>query len=159
MTDIYDKKKRSEVMSAIKSKNSKAELIVFRYLRSRGIYFQKHYSRALGKPDIAIPRKKKAVFIDGDFWHGRTYEDVLVRYSHDSYWPQKIMANMQRDIKNRKILQDMGWKVLVVWESDIKRKRTQLDSLERIVLFLTTPSSVKEILSSKLVCSLKLCSD
>lgn len=69
MTDVFDPEKRREVMKLVKSKNSKAELIVFRYLRKQGIYFQKHYKKASGRPDIALPRKKKAVFIDGDFYN------------------------------------------------------------------------------------------
>ena len=61
-------------MSKIRSKNTKAELIVFRELRKRKIHFQKHYKKVVGSPDIAIPRKKIAIFIDGDFWHGRNFQ-------------------------------------------------------------------------------------
>lgn len=79
MADVFSKAKRSEVMSKIRGKNTKAELVVFRYLRKEGVYFQKHYKRALGSPDIALPLKKRAVFIDGDFWHGKTIDRVMER--------------------------------------------------------------------------------
>ena len=62
-------------MSKIRSKNTKLEVLVFRELRKRGVYFQKHYERVVGKPDIALPRKRKAVFLDGDFWHGYDFPD------------------------------------------------------------------------------------
>ncbi len=71
MSYMFSSQKRSEIMSHIRSKNTEAERITFRYLRRNKIYFQKHYTRTAGKPDIALPRRKKEVFIDGDFWHGR----------------------------------------------------------------------------------------
>lgn len=100
--DIFDTTKRSAIMKLIKSKNSKAEVMVFRYLRKEGIYFQKHYKRAPGSPDIALPRRKKAVFIDGDFWHGRTYQRLVERRKDDDdYWVVKIKRNMDRDVLNQ----------------------------------------------------------
>lgn len=137
MADVFDAKKRSEIMSRIRSKNSRAELTAFRYLRKQGVYFQKHYARAPGKPDIALPRKKLAVFIDGDFWHGRDYERV-VNVTKTDYWIKKIRANMERDERVRLELESSGWSVLRVWESDINRKRTCAEALELIKEFLTS---------------------
>lgn len=137
MVDMFTPKKRSEIMSRICSKNTKAELIVFRYLRKNNIYFQKHYSRAPGKPDIALPRKKLAVFIDGDFWHGRKYEKF--KETHDNpnyYWNKKILRNMERDKEQETELIAGGWKILRIWDSDIVRKRTSHDVLENIGMFL-----------------------
>jgi DNA mismatch endonuclease (patch repair protein) len=137
MADVFDPAKRSEVMSKIRAKNTKAELIAFSYLRKQGIYFQKHYKRALGTPDIALPRKKKAVFIDSDFWHGRTYKALLIRRGDaNDYWVKKIEKNMDRDKLQRNTLSSQGWKVLVIWEEDIKRKRTREEVLEQIMKFL-----------------------
>ena len=137
MSDVFSKSKRSEVMSLIKSKNSKAELIVFRHLRKNNVYFQKHYKRAVGTPDIALPRKKFAVFIDGDFWHGRDYKRRLKGRDENDYWVKKIVRNIERDTQIRMALVDSGWKVLVVWESDVIRKRTQAEKLKQISDFLT----------------------
>lgn len=135
MADIFDKKKRSEVMSRIRSKDTKAELIVFRYLRKEGVYIQKHYKKAPGNPDIALPRKKKAVFIDGDFWHGRNYQETIDRLPK-GYWKEKIARNVNRDKKNRQQLINNDWSILQVWESDVKRKRTREGELEKIIKFL-----------------------
>jgi len=116
--DVFTKKKRSEIMSKIRSKNTKAELIVFRELRKRKIYFQKHYKKAVGSPDIAFPRKKMAIFIDGDFWHGRNFAKNKNRLPK-KYWRRKIETNIIRDRKNRAKLKRQGWKVLRVWERSV----------------------------------------
>lgn len=134
---MYSIEKRSEIMSRIRSKETQAEKIAFKYLRQNKIYFQKHYARALGKPDIALPRKKKAVFIDSDFWHGRTYEKVLKNRPPGDYWITKIARNMERDSIQREALISQGWSILVIWEEDVKRKRTRLEALEKIEKFLT----------------------
>lgn len=137
MTDVFSPSKRKEVMSAIRSKNSKAELLVFQYLHKNEIYYQKHYNRALGKPDIALPRKKLAVFIDGDFWHGKNMERRLRGRANDDYWVKKIQANVTRDKNQRFNLESSGWRLLAVWESDILRKRTREQTLIKIKKFIT----------------------
>lgn len=122
-------------MSRIRSKNTSLEKRVFAFLRSNNIYFQKHYGKAPGKPDVAIPRKKKAVFIDGDFWHGRHWARTK---SHlpNGYWREKIEENARRDRKIRRRLKKEGWEVLRVWEGDIKRKRTKDKAFGKILSFL-----------------------
>ncbi len=69
MADVFSKAKRSEIMSRIRAKDTRIEKTVFSYLRKKKIYFQKHYSKVAGNPDIALPAEKIAVFINGDFWH------------------------------------------------------------------------------------------
>ena len=108
-------------MSKIRSKNTKAEVLVFRELRRRGIYFQKHYGKAPGKPDIALPRKKKAVFIDGGFWHGYQFSKFKDRLPKE-YWPDKISNNIKRDRRNRAKLKADGWEVLRVWEHKVVKR-------------------------------------
>lgn len=120
MSDCFTKEKRSEIMSKIRSKNTKIETLVFRELRRKGIYFQKHYKKAPGSPDIALPRKKIAVFIDGDFWHGYQFskrKDKLPK----KYWKEKIENNIKRDRSNRAKLCRKGWKVFRVWEHEVSR--------------------------------------
>lgn len=133
MVDCFSKKKRSEVMSKIKSKNTEAELMVFRELRRRRVYFQKHYNKIPGKPDIALPRKKKAVFIDGDFWHGKNFEKTKHRLS-SKYWRPKIERNIIRDKANNKELGQRGWKILRIWESEVKKDFD--NTLNKVVEFL-----------------------
>jgi DNA mismatch endonuclease (patch repair protein) len=136
MADVFDPETRKRVMSSIRSKNSKAELLVFRHLRHEGIHFQKHYKKAPGTPDIALPRKKKAVFIDGDFWHGRNYEHRLKGRDNNDPWVKKILRNIERDRIQNDQLAEAGWKILRIWESDIKRKRTREEVLQSIKQFL-----------------------
>lgn len=138
MADIFDKEKRSQVMSRIRGRDTEVERIVFGYLRKQGVYFQKHYrSKKLGmNMDIALPRKKKAVFVDGDFWHGRDYAKRKPKLSE--FWRNKIERNMERDAEQRALLRDDGWRLLCVWESDIKRKSTREEELEKIVAFLVS---------------------
>lgn len=118
MADVFSPKKRSEIMSKIRSQNTTVEVLVFRALRKNGIYFQKHYKRAIGKPDIALPRKKKAIFIDGDFWHGYQFSKQKKRLPK-KYWVDKIEGNIKRDRRNRAKLRREGWKVLRVWEHEV----------------------------------------
>lgn len=122
-------------MSKIRSSNTKVELLVFKELKKRGVYFQKHYKRAAGKPDIALPRKKKAVFIDGDFWHGNNIETLRNKIS-GQFWLNKIENNIKRDIKVNTILEEDGWSILRVWENEINKKPDR--SIDKIVIFLTS---------------------
>lgn len=137
MADMFTPEKRSEIMSSIRSKNTVAEVLVFKYLRKQGIYFQKHYKNAIGKPDIALPRKKKAIFIDSNFWHGKDYDRLTEARPADDYWVIKIAKNIERDKTIRKQLLSEGWSLLVVWEDDIKRRRTREVTLSSIKDFLT----------------------
>lgn len=135
MADKFTKEKRSYIMAQIRGKGTSPETLVFRYLRQNKIYFQKHYARVIGNPDIALPRKKRAIFIDGDFWHGYTLEkrkDAL-----PMYWVQKIIRNVKRDRLYRKQLTQDGWRVMRVWEHELSKKDRQA-TLERIQSFLVS---------------------
>ena len=116
-------------MSHIRSENTQAEKIVFRELRKRGIYFQKHYKKAKGKPDIALPRKKKAIFIDGDFWHGWRFP--LWRHKLSPKWQAKIDATRNRDQRNFRKLRRQGWLVFRIWEHQIEKDAIEV--VDRIV--------------------------
>jgi len=118
MADRISKRKRSELMSKIRGKNTGLELSVFHALRLWKIYFQKHYRKASGTPDIALPSKKIAVFIDGDFWHGYRFPSWKRRLPE--FWRKKIERNRERDNKNFRKLRRSGWRVLRVWEHEVK---------------------------------------
>ena len=105
-------------MSKICSKYTKVENLVFKGLRKKKIYFQTHYDKVAGNPDIALPRKKKAVFVDGDFWHGYQLQKLRKRLPK-RYWIGKIEGNVLRDKRNRRLLRKQGWTVLKIWEHDI----------------------------------------
>src|SRR3989344_8079134 len=135
MADIYSKKKRGAIMSMIRSKNSVLEKEAFAYLRRSGIHFRKHYDKIVGKPDIAIPTKKRAVFIDGDFWHGWYFTRWKNKLPSD-FWREKISANIRRNRKNFTALRRSGWKVLRIWGHQLGGKNKH-SALERIETFLS----------------------
>ena len=133
MADVFSKAKRSEIMSLIRAKNTQAERLVFSHLRSKGIYFQKHYKGVTGCPDVALPKKKKAVFIDGDFWHGYQFAKLKKRLPKE-YWLEKIERNVKRDKLYRAKLKRQGWKVLRVWEHEVQRDLEK--TIKKIIVFL-----------------------
>jgi len=120
-------------MSNIRSKNTTTEKAVFSALSKRGIYFQKHYKKALGNPDIALPRKKIAIFIDGDFWHGYKHAVQKQRLPR-KYWLKKIGDNIKRDKKNRAKLKREGWKVLRIWGHEIQKNPEK--AIRKVMKFL-----------------------
>jgi len=120
-------------MSKIRSENTKVERLIFRELRRRGIYFQKHYKKVRGKPDIALPSKKKAIFIDGDFWHGRNFPKQRKRLPK-KYWLAKIENNARNDRRNRLALRRVGWKILRVWEKETIKDPEKV--MKKIINFL-----------------------
>jgi DNA mismatch endonuclease (patch repair protein) len=100
------------------------EVVLRRALWRIGVRFRKNVRSLPGKPDIVFLRAKVAVFCDGDFWHGRHWSKLkskLRRGSNADYWTTKIQSNIERDRRNRAVLQKAGWKVIRLWESDIKR--------------------------------------
>lgn len=107
-------------MSKIRSRGTQVEKLVFRGINRYGIYFQKYYKRAIGNPDIALPKKKIAVFIDGDFWHGYQFAKLKKRLPKE-YWLEKIEKNVKRDKLCRAKLKRQGWKVLRVWEHEVRK--------------------------------------
>ena len=137
MADIFEPAKRSEIMSRIRGKNTKPEVLVHKYLRKQKVYHQQHYRTREGVVlDISLPRKKRAVFIDGDFWHGRSIERVIARRGENDFWSKKLLRNIERDKAQRAVLAENGWQLLQVWESDLMRRRTQDEALVRISKFL-----------------------
>ena len=118
MADMFTKQKRSEIMSRIRASNTGIEKCVFSCLRKHRIHFQPHYSRAPGSPDIAVPSKKLAVFVNGDFWHGYRFSSWSHRIPRE-YWRDKIALNIKRDRKYLRALKKEGWRVLKVWGHEL----------------------------------------
>ncbi|MBM4161175.1 MAG: very short patch repair endonuclease [Ignavibacteria bacterium] len=121
-------KPASRISSAIKranrSRNTRHELILSRELRRLGLRFTRNDVSLPGKPDIVFLSARLLVFSDGDFWHGRSWRDLrtkLARGSNADYWIAKIQSNILRDIRIRRKLSRLGWRVLRVWEKDINR--------------------------------------
>lgn len=120
MADVFSKKKRSQIMSLIRGKNTGIEKKVFSFLVKNKMPFKRHYSKAAGSPDVALPEKKIAIFIDGDFWHGYRFSEWKGRIPK-KYWRKKIESNIARDKKNRNALRNRKWRVMRVWGHQIAK--------------------------------------
>lgn len=127
--DIWDKKKRSAVMAKIRSRDTKPEWIVRRYLFSRGYRYRKNVKGLPGTPDIVLRKYSIVIFIHGCFWHGHEVDGHLPR-SNQEFWQKKIERNKQRDAKNKEALREMGWSVITVWECQLKPAVRQQSLLE-----------------------------
>lgn len=117
-------------MSRVKSKNTKIEMIVRRYLHAKG-YRYRLKTRLPGNPDIVFTAKKKVIFINGCFWHGHeNCKDFRLPKTNTEIWGKKISDNVSRDKKNILMLQKMGWDVITIWECEIERNNSTLDQLK-----------------------------
>lgn len=122
-----DPKVTHKIMSAIPSKNTEPELLLRKALWRENLRYRVNYKKLPGKPDIAFTKYKIAVFCDGDFWHGHNWavrgmaslEDELESYSE--FWKTKILRNIERDAEINRSLDELGWTVVRLWESDIRK--------------------------------------
>ena len=121
--DTMTPEKRHETMSHIRGKDTKPEVIVRKYLFSKGLRYRKNDRRLPGHPDLVFPKYRKVLFVNGCFWHGhegcRYYR---LPSSNVEYWKTKIELNRQRDARVVEELHRLGWEVLVVWECQIRKK-------------------------------------
>lgn len=124
--DVLTKEQRHKNMSHIRASNTKPEIMLCKALWHIGIRYRKNYKKLIGKPDIVITRCKIAIFVDGDFWHGKNM-DVIEKQvqSNRTYWLTKIRRNRERDAEVNDALTEQGWIVLRFWESDIKKQLGQ----------------------------------
>lgn len=110
---------RSKNMKAVKSHDTKIEVMLRKALWAKGIRYRKNFKIYSCKPDIVITKYNIAIFCDGDFWHGKENPDIVK--THKKFWIEKIRRNMERDLENTIELRDNGWTVLRFWESDIQK--------------------------------------
>ena len=130
--DVHTRETRSYNMSQIKNKNTKPEEIVRKYLFGRGMRYRKNDKRLPGHPDIVLPKYKTVVFVNGCFWH--MHENC--RYfkwpeNNAEFWKNKLEGNKKRDMENIQRLSESGWKVIVVWECELK-KQNRTERLDKL---------------------------
>lgn len=138
MTDVMTPEERSRCMTAIKGKDTKPEIIVRKYLFSRGLRYRIHNRKLPGSPDIVLKKYKTVVFVDGCFWHG--HEDCKyfrMPKSNVYFWKHKIAMNMSRDYANNVDLELAGWKVIRIWECEIKTKAKREETLRKLYTRIT----------------------
>ena len=121
MADIVSKKKRSEMMSGIKGKDTKPEIATRKMMYKMGLRYRLHRKDLPGKPDIVLGTIKLAIFVHGCFWHRHNQ----CKYSYNpktrvNFWEKKFKDNVKRDMNNRHALEELGWKSAVIWECQTK---------------------------------------
>ena len=130
MTDIVSKEKRSYMMSRIRSKDTKPELIVRKYLFHQGFRYRVNVKNLPGCPDIVFKKYKVVIFVNGCFWHGHSNCKIAhIPKSNTKKWKDKIQKNIDRDLLNRNLLRKMGWDVLTVWECQLSSSKLEQTSL------------------------------
>ena len=127
MVDLISKETRSRIMSAIRSINTKPEIILRKALWSKGLRYRIHYGKE--KIDIAFPGKKLAVFVDGCFWHGCPLHSHLPK-SNQQYWLPKLKRNIERDQQKNERLKASGWVVLRFWEHELQEMEKVIMKIE-----------------------------
>ena len=132
MGDIYSKRKRSEIMSKISGTETKPEILVRKYLFSKGFRFRKNDKRLPGRPDIVLPKYKTVIFIHGCFWHGHHCKAGKLPETNKEFWGNKINSNIERDKKNQHKLEKLGWKIIIVWQCKLKNKKMMTKKLKEI---------------------------
>lgn len=128
MADIVDAATRSRMMSGIRSRNTKPEMRVRQFLHRQGFRFRLHVRDLPGKPDIVLPRYRAVIFVHGCFWH--RHDDcrhATIPASNTEFWLEKFAANIRRDTEAKRQLENLGWKVIVVWSCRLDQKN--LDAL------------------------------
>ena len=129
MTDVVDPATRSRMMSGIRSKDTRPEIIVRQALYHAGFRFRLHRKDLPGKPDIVLPKYHAVIFVHGCFWHGHNCHYCKIPKTRTEFWLDKINANAARDLRNVEALRASGWTVLTVWECEIRDKKDWLAPL------------------------------
>lgn len=109
-------------MAAIHGKNTKHEMLLRRALHAKGFRYRLHDRRLPGRPDLVFPKHHAVVFVNGCFWHGHQCDQFRWPSSREEFWRAKICGNMARDHANSSALQNVGWRVGIVWECALKGK-------------------------------------
>ena len=135
MADVFSKEERSRVMRRVKSADTKPEMRVRRWLHAQGFRFRLHRKDLAGNPDIVLRRHRTVIFVHGCFWHGHSgCKAADLPASNREYWEKKIGRNVERDRRNLALLQEQGWRVIVLWEC-------KLEDLEAALAGLMAPLS------------------
>ncbi len=133
MADVHTPAQRSHNMAMIRSTNTKPEMMVRRYLHAQGYRYKLHSRELPGKPDIVMPKYRTVIFIHGCFWHGHANcKYYVVPKTKTEWWLAKIGRNNANDTNAVKALKKLGWKVITIWECDLKPKKVE-KTLERLV--------------------------
>lgn len=132
MADIFTKKKRSQLMASISGKETKPEISVRSFLFKQGFRFRKNVKTLSGKPDIVLPKYETVIFIHGCFWHGHNCKRATMPTSNIEFWKTKIQNNIDRDKRVKKELRKSGWKIITVWDCNLKNNKSFDNSMKKL---------------------------
>jgi len=124
---------RSEMMAAVRSKNTKPEMLVRRLVHGSGYRYRLHRPDLPGKPDLVLPSKRKVIFVHGCFWHQHGCALSHMPKSNVAYWAPKLRRNQARDREHIKALRAAGWKPLVLWECELNKPGPLLRRLSKFL--------------------------
>ncbi len=133
MADIMTPAQRSERMSRIRSRDTKPEMLVRRFLHGKGFRFRLHVRDLPGRPDLVLPKYGAVVFVEGCFWHGHSCQKGRIPGTNPVFWQSKVAVNQARDKRNHRLLRREGWRVIRIWECQLARNRTRNVALARLV--------------------------
>lgn len=133
MTDTVSKQKRSEIMSKIRSKDSKIEVDFRKAIWKAGFRYRKNPTKYFGKPDLVLRKHKAVIFVDSCFWHG-CKRHCRLPAANKKYWVDKIERNKERGKEVNRYYKKIGWKVIRVWEHEVKKNFEKV--IDRIVRVL-----------------------
>ena len=133
MSDIFSSQKRSDIMSKISGKNTKPEILVRKFLFSKGFRYRINVKTLPGKPDIVLPKYKTVIFINGCFWHGHSCKKGKLPSSNIDFWKEKISNNKLRDDKNSDLLIKLGWKVIIIWQCEVSKIDNRIKILNKLL--------------------------
>lgn len=141
MTDRMSREQRSRSMASVKGKDTKPEMIVRKFLFSKGLRYRLHDKKLIGHPDIVLKKYKTVIFIDGCFWHGHDgCKFFKIPKSNVFYWENKIRKNKARDISADYVLQTEGWRVIRLWECELMKLSDREESLENLYKRILHPT-------------------
>lgn len=133
MTDVHSKAVRSYNMSRIRSRDTKPELLVRKFLFSKGFRYRLHPKNLPGKPDIVLSKYKTVIFVNGCFWHGHeNCKDFVIPKTKTDWWLNKIMGNKRKDLENTRKLIEAGWKTITIFECELKSVKLS-ESLNKLL--------------------------
>lgn len=133
MADVFDKEKRSQIMAKVRSKDTKPEMRVRKFLWHAGFRYRLHVRKLPGTPDIVLGKYKVAIFVHGCFWHGHKGCKLFrMPSTRRTFWKHKITRNIARDILHQTELKALGWRTILVWECEIRGKGRE-ERMERLV--------------------------
>jgi DNA mismatch endonuclease, patch repair protein len=138
LADIVTPEVRSRMMSGIRGRNTKPELVVRSGLHRMGFRYRLHGPKLPGKPDLVFPGRRAVIEVRGCFWHGHACHLFRWPGSREAFWREKIAGNVQRDLRNRELLLEQGWRVAEIWECQLKgrERRPAEEVLARLAEFL-----------------------